>query len=418
MQITIAIPTYWGWETSKPRLPGDSVYDHPTPIDTEGTLSRCLKSLKIITSHTFNVLVITSATNPALEQAAEAKVENIIAPFRQFFPITQFGPSDLALLRERLALMGFDPHMVGLDNYARVRNCQLIGPHLLGSDVIVGIDDDEIITDSNYLVKAIEYLGQEQNGVRVDGVAGIYVDKHGSNRLLERPDARTSTNLFRRKDAIMNDAHDWFEALPGRLVETTISLGGNMIFSRPLFETVSFDPWITRGEDIDYLINSRLHGRHWFLHKELFIVHLPPGSSGRGSHSAPSYSKLQQDVVRFIYERAKLAEAANWPGITPLKAEDLDPYPGAFLREGLEADALEALIELRPADSDIGLFLPPEEIVANAVRHAQESASKYFALAEQWPRLMKALGQDTMLHRYLTARLYGESVEQASALLE
>ena len=405
MQISIVIPTYWGWETGKSRQPGDSIYDHPTPIDTTGTLGRCLESLKNITGYSFNVLIITSAINPALEQAAEAKVENIIAPFRKIFPIAQFGPSDLTLLRNRLAHLGFDPEMVGLSNYANVRNCQLIGPHLLGSDVIVAIDDDEVITDADYLRKATEYLGQECNGVRVDGVAGIYVDRHGNSRLLERSDARTSTNLFRRKDAIMNDALAHFEALPGRLVETSISLGGNMIFSRPLFETVSFDPWITRGEDIDYLINSRLHGRHWFLHKELFIVHLPPGAPTQGSHSPPSYSKLQQDVIRFIYERAKLTEAANWPDIIPLKVEELDPYPGAFLREGLEAHALEALIELRPADTDPHLFPPPEDIVADAVYYAKESAPRYFAFAREWPRLMAALADDRILQDHFRRKL-------------
>jgi len=403
--VTIVIPTYWDRETGIPRQPGDGAYDHPTPLDTEGTLGRCLESLKSIADQTFNVMIITSATNPALQEAAESKVESILAPFHRAFPVAQFGFSDLALLRERLALLGFDQQMVGLDNYANVRNCQLIGPHLLGSETIVAIDDDEIITDPDYMHKATEYLGEEQNGVRVDGVGGNYLDKNGSDRLLEGHDGRTSTNLFLRKDAIMNDAHDKLKALPGQLVETSNAFGGNMVFSRSLFETVSFDPWITRGEDIDYLINSLLHDRYWFWHKELSIVHLPPGGSKGGSHSPPSYRKLQQDVIRFIYERIKLSEAANQPGLTQIKTKDLDPYPGLFLRPGLEHHAMEALTELRPNDVDARIFPQPDAIVADAVRYAKETTSRYFAFAKQWPRIMASLAGDQVMCEHMRRKM-------------
>ncbi len=48
MNVSMVIPTYWtrpgdiGWQ------PGDAFFDHPTPINTEGTLGRTLKSLKIL----------------------------------------------------------------------------------------------------------------------------------------------------------------------------------------------------------------------------------------------------------------------------------------------------------------------------------------------------------------------------------
>ena len=50
MKKVILIPTYWGRPTSEGWQEGDAVYDHPTPIDEQGTLERTLQSMKILNS--------------------------------------------------------------------------------------------------------------------------------------------------------------------------------------------------------------------------------------------------------------------------------------------------------------------------------------------------------------------------------
>jgi len=137
-EIIIAIPTYWTWE-DREFHPGDVIYDHPTPLNQEGTLARLLESLKGIEGPKFNVLVITAVTNPQLEEAAEKKVDGILEPFRASFPIAQFAAGDLMTLRERLVQLGFREEMVNLRGYGDVRNIQLIAAHIIGSQVIVGL---------------------------------------------------------------------------------------------------------------------------------------------------------------------------------------------------------------------------------------------------------------------------------------
>lgn len=42
MRKTMIIPTYWCRSSGKCWQEGDAVYDHPTPVDQEGTLERPL----------------------------------------------------------------------------------------------------------------------------------------------------------------------------------------------------------------------------------------------------------------------------------------------------------------------------------------------------------------------------------------
>ena len=57
MKTLIVIPTYWSHENyglNGQRLP---VYDHPTPVNTKGTLTKTLESLKIIKVADFDVVI-------------------------------------------------------------------------------------------------------------------------------------------------------------------------------------------------------------------------------------------------------------------------------------------------------------------------------------------------------------------------
>jgi hypothetical protein len=309
-----------------------------------------LESLKVIEGSKFNVLIITAVTNPQLEEAAEAKVNGILEPFRSSFPIAQFAASDLVVLRERLAQLGFPEEMISLRGYGNVRNIQLIAAHIIGSQVIVG----------------------------------FYLDSAGHNKVPVKTVGAPEGNPFHHKSAIMNAAIEVMEEKPGRLVETSFVFGGNMVIHRRMFEEVSFDPYITRGEDIDYLINVRLGGYHFFLDKELAIVHLPP----------PASSHLQEDVIRFIYEKEKLVMAKRQLGLETVFPESLDLYPGAFLHNGLEGHALEVLRERKL----------PKRIVDNAMSYTQETVPLYFEFRKYWPRLMRALGDDEVVRARMTRK--------------
>ncbi len=115
-----------------------------------------------------------------------------------------------------------------------------------------------------------------------------------------------------------------------RLKESPFAFGGNMVVHRNLFKLVPFDPAITRGEDIDFLINARMFGYKIYLDNELSIKHLAPPKSH------PLWRRLREDIYRFVFEKSKLKAQKPSPETVMISAEDLDPYPGEFLKEDLD----------------------------------------------------------------------------------
>jgi len=382
--IVIIIPTYWTWGSERADGPVEVVYDHPTPLDGDSTLPRLLESLTALDGPEFGVLVLTAVTHPELEKAAVERVASLIAPFRAHYPIIQATKADAASIRQRHPDLA---DHVQMRSYASVRNLQLLLPHALGAEVIVALDDDEVIAP-DYLQTALHFVGREHGGERVLGLAGFYLDAEGEVMV---PEHSRTGNIFLDKPAVMNEGTRALQAAPDRLVPTPVVFGGNMVFHRDLFTRVGFDPGITRGEDIDYLVNARLIGFNFWLDKELVITHLPPEAYG-----VLPYAKLAQDVYRFIYEREKLRLAGADPA-------QFDPYPGRFLRDDVEAQALAAL-QTKATPEATARFGPPETIIAQAQRHAVESAPRYFKFAARWPDLMQVVGQDVELRERLSAR--------------
>jgi hypothetical protein len=350
-------------------------------------------------THSFRVLLITAPANPKLDGEVEKRVEELIEPFRNSFPIGQFAPSDLNRLRKTLEREGLNPELVSLEAYAQIRNCQILGSVLLDSDLIVAIDDDEILP-ADYLEKAVESIDQLQAA----GLAGIYLDAGGDYRLKVGAEEAASGNKFVRKAALINEQFETCFASEERLVETPLALGGNMVFPPELFRNVAFDPGITRGEDIDYLMNSRLLGYSWVLDRELTITHLPPKASAGDPLTTTPYAKLQRDVLRFIYQRQKIRISQEHADLHPLQAEDFGVYPGEFLKDDLDAQALEALKILRPEDADERFFPRPEAMLELA-RERAKRAEEYPAFNASWKEILTVVDRDKELKQGMQRRL-------------
>jgi hypothetical protein len=402
--ITIVIPTYWCRARGHAGLPGDAIFDHPTPVDESGTLRRCLESLRALRTHSFRVLLITAPVNPQIAAEAEARVEQLIEPIRAAYPIGQFGPSDLKRVRGSLQREGLDPGLVSLEAYAQVRNCQILGSVLLDSELIVAVDDDETVP-ADYLEAAVHSVEElERRGAGGSGLAGIYLDAAGDYRLKVRPEEAASTNKFVRKAVLINQQFEACFAAGKGLVETPLALGGNMVFPPMLFRSVSFDPGITRGEDIDYLMNSRLFGYSWFFDRELAITHLPPKASAGDPLTTTPYAKLQRDVLRFVYQRQKMRISQQRQDLKPLRPEDFGVYPGEFLEEDLDSQALEALQVLRPPDADERFFPEPERML-DLARERATQAENYPAFNTSWKRVLQVVDEDKELKEGMRRKL-------------
>jgi hypothetical protein len=403
-RITIVVPTYWCRARGDTGLPEDAIFDHPTPIDEAGTLSRCLESLKALRSHRFQVLLISAPVHPNISSQVEKRVEELTNPFGTHYPIGQFGPSDLQEVRRILEREGADPRLVSLESYAQIRNCQILGSVLLDSDLIAAVDDDETLPP-DYLEKAVQSVDRlQQRESEGAGLAGIYLDAEGDYRLPVKAEEMASGNRFVRKAALINEQFEACFASGQRLVETPLALGGNMVFPPKLFRNVSFDPGITRGEDIDYLMNSRLFGYSWFLDRQLSITHLPPKDSPGTPLTTTPYAKLQRDVLRFVYQRQKVRISREQPGLRPLRADEFGIYPGQFLQDDLEVQALEALQIMRPAGADERFFPRPERLLELARERARQ-AEAYPAFNASWKRMLEVLDREEGLKERMRRKL-------------
>ena len=391
----IVVPTYWTREGGVHRA-GDAVYDHPTALGGENTLETLLASLERLDTSQFYVLLLVAVTGADVAVQAEHAVRALANRHPDIVSLV-FGSAQLQVFHASLVELRLEHarDFLELQQYPKIRNLQLALPLALRSRAIVALDDDEIVTDPEFVRKATISLGLEVDGEVVHGLSGHYEQEDGGILLKVDPDKAASSNLFDRKASIMNEATDMLEAEPGTIVKTPFCFGGNMEFSPEMARSVGFDPGITRGEDIDYLINARMEGKSFFLRKDLRVLHCPPKG---GSYQDASTSKLEQDIIRFLYERKKLETSREHPALHPVTAGDLMPYPGTFLEGDLEHDACQSLAAAG-YEGDCSEFL-------QSVRAGLDSrVSAYLLFRERWPVIMEALSESTQVRDQLMSHV-------------
>ncbi len=329
MKVTMIIPSYWGRKSSEGWRETDDVYDHPTPLDEKGTLGRILKSLSILEREDFNLVILGVSVAQDIRGEVESKISSILKESAAKVNTIFFSYSHLHKIHEHLTIRGqnkFRP-LLRLSGYSNVRNLCLFAAHVLGSEAAVLIDDDEIFEDPQFMEKALEFIGKKIQGDKVLAIAGYYINP--DNDFLINKEIAPWMTYWNKIDS-MNRAFKEIIGEPPRLKETPFVFGGNMVVHRDLFTYVPFDPSVPRGEDIDYLINARMFGFKFYLDNELSIRHDAPPKTH------PTWRKVREDILRFVFEKSKLDAQEPVPGLKRITAEDLDPFPGEFLREDLQ----------------------------------------------------------------------------------
>ena len=358
----IIIPTYWTDQSKTGN------FDHPTPINGESTLPRLLDSLLYQDEKDFQVLILAGAVDESVLPLAAGAVRQTSRKYADQLKLTICDLPMLLNMREQFNL---PDSAFNLTSYAGIRNVQLLIPNVAGAQVIIALDDDEVVAP-HYVRNVINLMSKPVNGQRVSGLAGPYENEHGHIDLVEN---KETGNIFLDKARIMNAGLQELAGDSAPVVPSPQVFGGNMIFQSNLFTKVGFDPGITRGEDMDYMINSFLQGVPWFLAGDLRITHLPPKQ-----YDAPAYAKLKQDVIRFVYERAKVRAYHIDPA-------QFDPYPGRFLREDLDAHALNALKQFATSTM-LAAYGSPQEIFDQAHQHAEQALPLYETFRAEWPLWM------------------------------
>jgi len=385
--LTVIIPTYWTWASGDRGRPALASYDHPTPLDGESTLPPLLDDLGKQQEKNFRVLILAGLTHPDLRAAASTPLRALLKPYQDRLEIHLCDDATWARLKAMMELSEAQSQLLHLGSYSGVRNLQLLIPHILGSEIIVALDDDERV-EPDYMQRVLKYIGKTVNGQRVSGLAGPYLQRDGSVLLQE---SSLTGNPLLDKSHHINQAMRALNRTRDAPVPSPIALGGNMVFHRDLFTQVCFDPGITRGEDIDYLINARLQGIPWWFDANLAILHLPPHH-----YDTPPYQRTREDVFRFLYELEKLRLHGH------SRPEWLEPYPGALLAEDLVDQALAAL-QVQATPDLTARFGEPQAIVEQAQAHAAHYAPLYGMYQRAWRDLMSRLEREPVLrHRLAT----------------
>ncbi len=329
MKTVMVVPTYWGRDSDTGWQLGDEIYDHPTPLDKEGTLGRFIDSMHTLDCRNFELIILIAVTTPEIRDEAYEKVNQILK--NRDLPVKTYlvGDEQLDRIKDfyRENYPDFPRDLLTLSGYPSIRNMCLYTAYLAEADVVVLIDDDEVIKDRELMDKALEFIGGRLYGQIVDGIAGYYLNSNNEYYDdIEIEPWMTFWNRFGCKAK----AFDKIIGSNPRLKQTPFAFGGLMVIHKNLFKVVPFDPKLTRGEDIDYLVNSRMFGFNFFLDNELSILHLSPGKK----HSV--WQRFRQDIYRFFYERAKIETQEERPNMNLVDPEDFDPYPGEFLKHDLE----------------------------------------------------------------------------------
>lgn len=390
MRICLVIPTYW---TSRSLAVGNQMpvatYDHPTALESESTLPRLLDSLKNVDfpRDSTSIFVTVAATHQAVENGAAERTQKILKEYEDSFNIRQFSTSTLEKMKsEDNSLAG----LLSLHGYSNVRNIGLIIAQVLGSDILYFLDDDVVIDDDTNFRKIQQFVGKTVGGQFIGGVAGYYVDEEGNYYIDVDPRDWWKTGW--PKERKMNEA---FEVIQGkeRLTETTFAFGGCLVLHWKMFEKVPFDPWMSRGEDMDLLANAKMFGYGFQLDRELRVLHLP----GRGKSI---WSEMRQDLLRFPYMRQKLL-------CRDFSVDSLKPYPGHFLQRWTPV-GLAVSSFLRSCDSamkgkaeDFSEFQQNIFRIPTALRYAREHCMHYFSFQGNWSRYVPKIRGKTKLKEIL-----------------
>lgn len=391
MNPVIIIPTYISSRRQKENASLMATYDHATPVSSQGELPRCLASIQEAQGNI--PVIILVACDRAVEKQAADKVQAIASKFPQIQSLV-IGAPEQALVHQRMEQLGLDQHIegVGLVGYSAIRNLGLVVATVFGFDAAVFVDDDEVVEDPEFMKKAVYGLGKlTKKGIPIVAKTGYFLDKNGSFKASEK---HPWYDHFWDQNKLFNQ---WITAaMEGpRLSRASSVCGGCLALHKQAFSRLAFDPWITRGEDLDYLLNLRMYGSELWFDNKWCVRHLPPKTTSEGT-------RFRQDIYRWLYEMRKLEYSRTQIDLLQVKPASLNPYPGPFLDHGVRR-RISWTARLRGlARPDHGAYFKAAKTAKReADTYAAQNCAKYFEFQYVWPELMARLENDALLRTML-----------------
>ena len=399
MNPVVIIPTFIS--ASRSRRDGRSVttgYDHMTSIAQQGELGRCLSSLEKVEG--LGLVIVLVAADPGIENQAAEKVRAVAAAHPEVNTLVMGAP-ELALVRQRMEQLSIGSLRaeIGLSGYGAVRNLGLVVANTLGFDAVVFLDDDEVVDDPRFLRHAMYGLGKlTKKGVPILAKTGYYLNDRGS--YLSKWEDKWYNRFWQQGRAF----NEWISsAMKGpRLSRSNHVCGGCLAVHKEAFKRLAFDPWIARGEDLDYMLNLRMYGSDIWFDNKWALRHLPPKTQSEGD-------RFRQDIFRWIYEYRKLEYSRALIDLQQIKPQSLEPYPGPFLEPGLVKRIRRTAFLRSLGRPDKKAYRRAAKAAAGeASAYAERNCSKYFEFQYVWPEAMARLDSDKILTTALVRSCVGE----------
>lgn len=400
MNPVIVIPTF---VSSRRRREGGSVvttYDHATPVTQSGELPRLLHSLQKVQG--VGQIVILVISEPSIENQAAEKVQAQASKYPSL-NIAVIGAAELGLIQQRMEQLGLGKlsKEIGLAGYGAIRNVGLVVANTLGFDAIVFLDDDEIVDEADFLRRAMYGLGKlTKKGIPILAKTGYYFNSEGT--FLSKSQDKWYNHFWQQGKAFNKMMN---KAMHGpRLSRSNHVCGGCLVLHKEAFKRLSFDPWIARGEDLDYMLDLRMYGSDIWLDNQWSLRHLPPETESEGT-------RFRQDIFRWLYEYRKIEYSRTQIDLLQVKPSSLEPYPGPFLEPGITwRIRLTAFLRSLARPDKRAYRRAAKAAAGEAATYAQRNCSKYFEFQFVWPELMARMENDQILRTALV-----RSAEQRQA---
>ena len=404
MNPLIVIPTFIGGRSHRRTAPPIEIYDHPYPLTGVDRLGRCLKSLETVRG--VGDVAILVVAEPTIQVAARKKIRQLSEQFPALSTMV-IGSDEGTLVASAIAQLqiGRLSNEIGLAGYSGVRNLGLVIAQVMGYDAVVFLDDDEVVDDPDFMAKAVYGLGKlTKRGIPILVKTGYYLNSEGNYH--SKSGGRWYDRYWKQGEAF----NAWIDtAMAGpRLSRSNHVCGGCLAVHREAFRRLAFDPWIVRGEDLDYLLNLRMYGSDVWFDNQWQLQHLPPAERSEGE-------RFRQDIFRWLYEFRKMEYSRTQIDLHQVKPSSLVPYPGPFLEPGIDKRIKRtAWLRSLGRPDKAAYRAAARAATAEAQIYAQRNCSKYFEFQLLWPELMHRLRGATQLASALRESTGLEAPQEAA----
>ena len=385
----IVIPTYWSAADRAPGVGERGAYDYTTPIDKPvPELQTCLESLERVRG-VLRVVVLVVA-EPEIARRARGRVDAICRAHPALNPLV-VGEAEAACVRKAVGRTAdhVPSETVALRGYGAIRNMGLAVSAAFGHDVVVFLDDDVVVTDEDFLIDGVYGLGAlTRQDLLIAAKSGYFVDEAGS------PYARPSDEWSERywtKAADFNKVMERAQSAT-RITRSNHMFGGCCALHAAAYTKVPFDPYLTRGEDLDYVLDLRARGFDvWFDNAWSVSMRKP-------TEMLSKPALFMQDTYRWLYEYRKLEAMNSRRDLRTITQESLMPYPAPWLFPEVRDRVRKTAWRRFLTGPDRAAYL---RIITrgrrDADRYATMSSTRYLSFALVWPTVAAGLWDDRFL---------------------